>query len=143
MAARDFDQAIERYHLAAHAFLNGDPEPYKAGFSDRDDVTLANPFGPVRRGSKEVRETMERAAANYRDGEVIGFENVSTHVTADLGYIVEVERFRARVGGAKDMAHVTLRTTSILRREEGDWKIAHRHADPITGARPAASVIAT
>jgi ketosteroid isomerase-like protein len=84
---------------------------------------------------------MERAASNYRDGEIIGFENVAKFVTSELACIVEVERYRAKVGGSEDMTPVTLRVTSILRPEDGTWKIVHRHADPITTPQPAESVI--
>jgi ketosteroid isomerase-like protein len=34
-----------------------------------------------------------------------------------------------------------LRVTMIFRPEEGEWKVVHRHADPITTPRPAESVI--
>ena len=84
---------------------------------------------------------MERAASNYRDGEIVSFENVAKYVTSELAYIVEVERYRAKVGGREDITPVTLRVTSILRPEEGTWKIVHRHADPITTPQPAESVI--
>jgi ketosteroid isomerase-like protein len=84
---------------------------------------------------------MERAASNYRDGEVIGFENVAKYVTPDLAYIVEVERYKAKIGGSEDSVPVALRVTSIFRPEDGVWKIVHRHADPITAARPAESVV--
>jgi ketosteroid isomerase-like protein len=93
------------------------------------------------RGWKQVAETMERAASLYRDGEVTSFENVAKYVTADLAYIVEVERIKAKIGGREDVASLALRTTSILRPEEGTWKVVHRHADPITTTRPAESVI--
>ena len=137
----DFEQAVEQYHQAASEFVKGNPEPYKLVFSHREDVTLANPFGPVVRGWTQVAATMERAASNYRDGEMIGFENVATYVTADLAYIVEVERIKARIGGREDVASLALRTTSILRPEEGTWKVVHRHADPITTPRAPESVI--
>ena len=39
---------------------------------------------------------MERAASNYRDGEVIGFDTLAKLVTPDLAYVVEVERLRAK-----------------------------------------------
>jgi ketosteroid isomerase-like protein len=143
MAVSDFGQAAEAYHLAAAEFVKGDPDPYKRLFSQSDDVTLGNPFGPFRRGWTEVAETMELAATYYADGEVDGFENVATHVTPDLAYLVEVERFRAKMGGSAEMASVALRTTSVLRPEEGAWKIVHRHADPITSARPVGSVVQT
>ena len=137
----DLDQVIERSHLALGEIVNGNPEPLKEMYSHRQDVSLANPFGPPVRGWDEAARTMERAASNYRDGEIIGFENVAKFVTSELAYIVEVERYRTKVGGSEDVTRVTLRVTSILRPEDGTWKIVHRHADPITTPQPAESVI--
>jgi hypothetical protein len=42
---------------------------------------------------------MDRAAANYRDGEMTGFESLAGLVTTELAYIVEVEHIRAKIGG--------------------------------------------
>jgi uncharacterized protein (TIGR02246 family) len=137
----ELDAVIAESHRALDAFFKGDPDAVKPLFSRRDDVTLANPFGPVRRGWIEVEETMERAAANYRDGGVVGFEEVSRYVTPELAYIVEVERYQAKVGGSDEATPVALRCTTILRREDDGWRIVHRHADPITAARPAESVV--
>jgi ketosteroid isomerase-like protein len=64
-------------------------------------------------------------------------------VTPDLAYTLEIERFEAKVGGREDLTPVTLRVTSVFRREDGVWKLVHRHADPITTLRPAKSVIQT
>ncbi len=135
------DEVVEQYHLALGEFMKGNPEPAKKLFSHREDVTLANPFGPVAHGWEQVAETMERAASHYRDGEAAGFENVAKYVTPDLAYLVEIEQLKAKVGGAGELAPVALRVTSILRPEEGVWKIVHRHADPITSAQPAESVV--
>jgi ketosteroid isomerase-like protein len=110
-------------------------------FSRRDDVTLSNPFGPTARGWDAVVTAMERAAANYREGEAIGFDRVSAYATADLAYTVEVERLRAKVGDAAELTSLALRVTTIFRREEDGWRIVHRHADPITAPRPATSVV--
>jgi ketosteroid isomerase-like protein len=140
-AVDDVDEFIERSHLALGEIVNGNPEPLKEIYSHRQDVSLANPFGPPVRGWDEAARTMERAASNYRDGEIVGFENVAKYVTSELAYIVEVERYRTKVGGSEDITPVTLRVTSILRLEDGTWKIVHRHADPITTPQPAASVI--
>jgi ketosteroid isomerase-like protein len=128
----DLEQVMEQDHRAGDAFHQGDPEPKKKMFSRRDDVTLANPLGLTSRGWNEIEKTMEYAASRYRDGERIRYERVSEFATADLAYMVEFERSRVKVGGADEMAPVSLRVTTIFRREDGEWKIVHRHAERIT-----------
>lgn len=139
--AQGQDLPLEEYHRAGREITNGNPDVYKALYSRRDDATLANPFGPPARGWSSISATLDRAAANYRDGEVVGFENVSTVVTQELAYTVEIESYRARVGGAEDLATVSVRVTTVFRREDGAWKVVHRHADPITTPRSAESVL--
>jgi ketosteroid isomerase-like protein len=109
-----FDAVVEESHRALDAFFKGDANPVKP-FSHRDDVTLANPFGPPQRGWDDVEKTMERAAANYRDGGVVGFEELSRCVTPELAYIVDVEHYQAKVGEA---------TRSPRSRFAGRWCIA-------------------
>jgi ketosteroid isomerase-like protein len=135
------DLPLDEYHRAGHEITNGNPEVYKQLYSHRDDVTVANPFGPPVRGWSDVSATLDRAAEVYRNGEIVGFDNVSTVVTSDLAYMVELESYRARVGGAEELAPVSLRVTTLFRREDGVWKVVHRHADPITQKRLPASVI--
>jgi ketosteroid isomerase-like protein len=142
MAAVDeVDEVIEQYHLAAGEFVKGNPEPAMKLFSHREDVTLANPQDPAVRGWEQVAQTMECAAAARRDGEATSFEIVAKYVTPELAYVVEVERFEAKVGGREDITPFALRATMIFRPEDGGWKVVHRHADPITTARTAESVI--
>lgn len=141
--APEHDLPLEEYHRAGREITNGNPEVYRRLYSRRDDVTLANPFGPPVRGWSEVSATLDRAAENYRDGEAVGFENVSTVISPDLAYTVEIESYRARVGGAEELAPVAVRVTTVFRHEAGVWKVVHRHADPITGSRPPESVIQT
>ena len=70
----DFDGAVEAYRQALLPFLNGDPKPATEFFSRRDDVTLANPLGPPRRGAAEVDRAIAEAAAQVSDGSVRGIE---------------------------------------------------------------------
>ena len=141
MVAEDLDRAVERSHLAVAAIFRGNPGPAKALFSDDDDVTLGNPFGPYAYGRKKVEETLARAASNYRDGELTDVELIAKYVSDGLACVVEVERGRAKVGGSDQTATLSLRVTSVFRLERGIWKLVHRHADPIATPRPAASVI--
>ena len=136
-----FDALIEPYHDALRAIINGDPGGYKAMYSEQGDVTLANPFGGVARGRTEVEERLEGAAVNYRQGEIVSIQTVAKLVTSELAYLVEIESYRAKVGGNNELSPSGLRVTSVFRPEDGGWRLVHRHADPAIGPRPAETVI--
>jgi ketosteroid isomerase-like protein len=142
-AADDLDALIEKSHQAIDAFTKGDPVPLQSLFSQRDDVTLANPFGPAQSGWPQVGDTMARAAEHYRDGRALGFDQIAKYVTPEIACIHELERFEAKVGGSDQLTPVTLRCTTVFRREDDGWKIIHRHADPIAAVRRAESVVQT
>ena len=137
----DLDQVIEQCQKALDEFVKGNPKPMQVMFSHRDDVSLANPFGPPVRGWDEVARTMERAASNLKEGGMVAFEELAKYVTPELAYTVWLERQKAKLGGRGDVTPFTLRVTMIYRPEEGTWKVVHRHADPITSTRPPESVI--
>ena len=132
---------LDEYHRVGFEITNGNPDVYKELYSRRNDVTLANPFGPPARGWSEVSARLDGAADHYREGEVVGFENIVTVTGSDLAYTVEIESYRARVGGAAELVPVSLRVTTVFRLEDGVWKVVHRHRDPITTPRPAESVV--
>ena len=140
-AVDDVDQLIEQFHLASGEFLKGNPKPTQELFSHREDVTLANPFGPPVRGWEQVAKVSEHAASQVRDGEFVSAEIIEKNVTPELAYVVEIEQAKAKIGGSEDITPFALRVTMIFRPEEGTWKIVHRHADPITTAQPAESLI--
>ena len=140
-AVDDVDQLIEQFHLASNEFLKGNPEPVNKLWSRREDVSLANPYGPPARGWEQVDKTTEHAASQVRDGEFISAEIIEKNVTPELAYVVEIERAKAKIGGSEDITPFALRVTMIFRPEDGTWKIVHRHADPITTEQAAESVI--
>ena len=134
-------EVLDQYHVVMQEEARGNPEPLKAMFSHRDDVSLANPLGPPVRGWDQVEQVMEHAAAQLRDGEPLRYEPISEYVTADLAYSVWIERSRMKVGGADELAPTALRVTVIWRPEDGEWRIVHRHADPITVPRAPESIL--
>jgi ketosteroid isomerase-like protein len=84
---------------------------------------------------------LERAASQVRDGELIRTERISDYATEDLAYTLEIERAEIKLGGSDEIVTTSLRVTTIFRREDGKWRIVHRHADPITSPRPIESVL--
>jgi ketosteroid isomerase-like protein len=142
VAVDDVDELIERYYRAQGEFLRGNPEPVKDLFSRRDDVTLANPYGPPVRGWEKVAEAVEHAASLRSDGTFVEWQIVAKYVSAELAYVLQIERAEAKIGAREDICPLAVRATMIFRPEEdGEWKIVHRHADPITTTQSAESVI--
>jgi ketosteroid isomerase-like protein len=142
VAVDNVDELIEQYYRAQREFLRGNPEPVKDLFSRREDVTLANPYGPPVRGWDKVSKTIEHAASLRSDGTFLEWQIVAKYVSAELAYVVQIERAEAKIGAMEDIASLAVRATMIFRPEEdGEWKIVHRHADPITTPQLAESVI--
>jgi ketosteroid isomerase-like protein len=52
---------------------------------------------------------------------------------------VEKERFRATIDGKEGSG--ALRVTTVFRLEDDGWRIAHRHADPITTPQATESIL--
>ena len=137
----DHDLPVDENRRAGLEITRGNPEVYKSLWSRRDDATLANPFGPPVRGWEEISARLDLAASNYRDGRDYEFENIATVVAEELAYTVDIERISTRVGGSDELSPIAIRATTIFRREDGKWRVAHRHGDPITTMRPAESVL--
>ena len=141
MLSQTFDQAFERQHFAITKFMYGNTQPFKDLYSRGTDATLANPFGGVARGWDEILARLDRAASYHRDGDVVAIETISSGHSDELGYAIEIERLRARVGDPDAFDDVGLRTTTVFRREESGWRLVHRHADPAMELRAPETIV--
>jgi ketosteroid isomerase-like protein len=128
----NLDDTIDKSHAALGAFAKGDPAPVKLLFSHRDDVMLANPFGPAAAGWSAASEAMDFASSRFRDGHLRGFDRIARYEMTDLAVIHETEHWQAKVAGREEVSDFDLRVTTTFRLEDGAWKIVHRHADPIS-----------
>ena len=123
------DSVLPTVHEMDTAFHDGDVGPRMANWSHDDPVTL---FGAVlmKRGWSEIAPAFEFLASRFSNCQAFEYEVVAAGASGDLGYIVGYEHTTASVGGAAPEAY-ELRVTTIFRRENGQWKIVHRHADPM------------
>lgn len=140
METPTLEAAVAQSHRALTAILNGDPKGYEALFANREEITLGNPFGPFASGRAAVVKTLAGAATKYREGSA-SVDLIAKYADDKLACIVEVENDRAKVGTNDVFAEFSVRVTSLYEKIDGNWRLVHRHVDPITTPRPAESVL--
>ena len=128
MPYQNFDEAVKEYERAMRDFFKGNPKPINDIYSSCDEISLAQLSGSFITGRNEVTEVVRKNALKYREGTTT-FETLTTFVTPEVAYIVQVERVDAKIDGKNKITPLALRVTSIFRREDGIWKLLHRHVD--------------
>lgn len=120
---------VERSEEANAALMRGNADRYYALITLTDDFTLMSPFGgqPTRPSdSAEARRSLGRF---FRNG-TFALELVHAWASPDMVVLAIIERAHVEVGGlpAQDWS---LRVTLVYRRDGAEWRLAHRHADPL------------
>ena len=129
---------LARQIKAEEAIHNGNVEPRLEMWTTREPVTLFGAGVPLKRGSDEVTRTSRWVASRFSNCTAYRFELIAAGLSGDLAYTVGFEHStRSMDGGPAES--VTVRVTHIYRRENGEWKIVHRHGDipPIDQSPPA------
>jgi ketosteroid isomerase-like protein len=125
----DLREAIERHQNAINSLINGDAQPYLEHCSHRDDVSVAGGWGAYERGWDEVRRRYEWVTDNFAgtSSNICSFENITVVYGEDIAYTLDIER--NSIDGNK--RQMDLRVTTVFRKEAGEWKMVHRHGDPL------------
>ena len=136
----DFQQTLQQERTANKHFLAGDAAPVKATWSHAGDVTICGGFGAYEKGWEQVSPRLDWAAARYLEGDTT-IEMLAMGASGDLAYAVWLDRGQVRVAGRDEFSPMVLRITQIYRREEGMWKVIHRHGDPITDKTEVSAIL--
>ena len=122
----DAVEFLERCHDALRQHTGGNPGPYLDLWSQAEDVSLMGGVGGHHVGIAAVSDLLTAAAKtlNYTTWNA---ENLVTGFSDTLGFTVELERLTRQIDGETEM--MSLRATSVYRREDGAWKVIHRHGD--------------
>jgi ketosteroid isomerase-like protein len=129
---------LTRQLEAEKALINGDPGSRLAMWSTQEPVTVLGAMKTVI-GSEETRQVFRWLVTRFSNLTDDRFELVAAGASGDLAYTVGYEHTAFSLDGAP-VAPSTLRVTHVYRREDGEWKIVHRHAD---APRPVSSLALT
>jgi len=125
----ELDELIRRTEEATTAFMQGEMDRYLELTRHAEGYTLANPFGGAPRRYEDRAESLREAADYFAGGEA-RIELVKAHAWGDTLVLVMIERQHGLVGGLPDQEW-DLRVTQVYRREDSEWLLVHRHADPL------------
>lgn len=133
IADSSFKTFLVKWEECITHFINGDPSLWKQNSSQTDDATIFGAFGGYgEKGWKDVGARYDWASSQYKpSGAKTKVQYLSVIVGSDLAYTVSIERSEALLGDMKKTAPRVLRATQIFRKENGEWKLLHRHADPL------------
>jgi ketosteroid isomerase-like protein len=126
---RELRAFVDRCHAAVTMQSQGHPEPFLELWSHADDVTIMAAIGGYQVGFDAVRELLT-AASKIQHFDGWRAENVATVLDENLAFTVELEHY-AHADDREDKG-MTLRATQIYRREDGQWRVIHRHGDILT-----------
>ena len=113
---------------AEAALHNGDAGPRRAIWSRHDPVSVLGAWKSAT-GQEELDQLFAGLEKTFSDCTSYSHEIVAADVVGDMAYTAGYEHTQASVNG--EPRTYTLRATQIYRREDGDWKVVHRHADTV------------
>ena len=118
--------ALYEAELALH---NGDAIPRRALWSRNEPVSVLGAKNSAH-GQQEIDELFSALANSFSDCTSYAFDLQACDVMGDMAYTAGLEHTSALIDGQPRT--YTLRATQVYRRESGEWRVAHRHADPVT-----------
>jgi ketosteroid isomerase-like protein len=119
-------RASERFYSALNTMVNGNADPLSEVWSHSATVTTMHPIGGREVGWESVGGSWSQVAKMATDGK-IGIEDQVIQIDGNMAYEVGTERGQMTLAGKE--VPIANRVTNVYRRENGDWKMVHHHAD--------------
>jgi ketosteroid isomerase-like protein len=122
------DWVHSRLRDAERALHDGDPEPRRKLWSRHEPVTVLGAWQNAT-GREEVDRLFDLLGRSFSDCTSYELELLEAEVVGDLAYTAAYEHTSCSVDGEPQT--YTLRATQIYRREDGAWRVVHRHGSPL------------
>jgi ketosteroid isomerase-like protein len=119
-------EASKRFYAALNRMLIGEYDAMTDVWSHDATATAMHPIGGRLAGWEQVRESFDQIAGLASGGEV-ALRDQRIQVLGDVAYELGIERGQALLAGEE--IGLDVRVTNIYRRERGQWRLVHHHAD--------------
>lgn len=116
---------------ASTAFVNGDFKALDSVSTHASPASIFGPKGDYVIGADEVNAANAAGAKMFADGAENSFEILHIEAGDTLAFWAGIQRSKVKMKGKADAVPMNLRVTETFRREDGEWKLVHRHADSL------------
>lgn len=115
------------------ALMRGDIAAYRTLITLTEDFTLFSPFGGKPTRASDMSDERWTAMGRFFRNGTLRQELVQAYASDDMVVLAVIEHGHGEIGGlpAQDWP---LRVTLVYRRDGTEWRLAHRHADPLVSA---------
>ena len=123
------NELIRRSEEAADAYVRGDMDDYLRLVHHEPGFTLMAPYGGPASRHEDRHHEIASSEPLFQGGEA-KLEHVEVHAWGDTVVLAMIESQHGQLRGSPDREY-PLRVTHVYRRDGSDWRLVHRHADPL------------
>lgn len=127
--APSFEEFMPEREAASNDYIRGDPTALQGMLTGQDPATFMSPGGDITVGADAAAGAQVDGATAFGPGSTGRFEVLHSGSSGDLAFWAGRQIVTMDVKGRDTPVPMTLRTTEVFRREDGTWKLIHRHAD--------------
>jgi ketosteroid isomerase-like protein len=134
---QDFERFMKRREEASKEYVRGQVDSLASMVAEEGQATFFPPGGGYFSGANEVASTYEDGARAFEPGgDSSRFEILQMEANEGLAYWTGLQHATATMHGTHETVPMHLRITEVFRRDGGEWKMVHRHADTLTAKPP-------
>jgi ketosteroid isomerase-like protein len=123
----EFNDFMSEREQAALAYCQGDASRVNGLSTNHAPASFFGPDGSAIRGAKAIKDAYQQGAKSFGPGGKSKLDIIQSASGGDIAYWSGLQHAEVEIDGkSKPM---TLRITELFRKENGDWKLVHRHAD--------------
>ena len=124
---QSFAEFMKTRDAAALAYTKGDAGPVNALTTDQNPASFFGPDGTKVEGPQSLKTSFENGASHFGAAGTSRLEILHQAEGDDIAYWTGIQHAEVDMKG--DLKPMSLRITELFRRESGEWKLVHRHAD--------------
>lgn len=126
--SQSFDKFLKLRRAAATDYTNGKADAVVTLSADSGPASFFGPDGSVVEGAAAVRKSYSDGASYFNEGGATELDIRDQGASGDIGFWSGFQRARVLLKDKDKPVDMVLRITEIFRRQDGEWRMVHRHA---------------